>query len=328
LILSSGPLKDDAERAQPLNLSAQLTKPVINTELLAAIQRALGAVQEKSTAEQISPQASATPASASDGLRVLLVEDNLINQKIAIRLLEKWGHSVTLAVNGQEAVDHVCAGERYDVVLMDMQMPVMGGIEATRLIRADEAAQGRARQPIVAMTANAMQGDRESCLEAGMDDYLSKPINQVELRAKLHLCTASAVTDAAEASAAMASPRSFVPEAGRLVPSVPDFDYAAALDTMDAEIVEILTPAFLEHYANELARLRSGITTGDSTEAMLRAHALKGTLAAFGAEPAVRLAAEIEVLAGANDLTGLPALHHALEKEVAKLIAALHRQAA
>ncbi len=327
LILSSGPLKDDAERAKPLNLSAQLTKPVINTELLAAIQRALGAAQEKSTAEQISLQVSATPATPSGGLRVLLVEDNLINQKLAIRLLEKWTHSVTLAVNGQEAVDLVRAGERYDIVLMDMQMPVMGGLEATRLIRADEAAQGQARLRIVAMTANAMQGDRESCLEAGMDDYLSKPINQVELRAKLHLCTASAVTDAAEASAAMANPRSFVPEAGRFVPSVPVFDYAAALDAMDAEIVEILTPAFLEHSANELARLRSGISTGDSTEAMLRAHALKGTLAAFGAEPAVRLAAEIEVLAGAEDLISLPALHHALENEVEKLIAALRLQA-
>jgi CheY-like chemotaxis protein len=88
-------------------------------------------------------------------------------------------------VDGQEAVDRLCGGERYDIVLMDMQMPVMGGIEATRLIRAHEAEHGLARVPIMAMTANAMQGDRELCLEAGMDDYLSKPINQVELAAKL-----------------------------------------------------------------------------------------------------------------------------------------------
>jgi signal transduction histidine kinase/CheY-like chemotaxis protein len=118
-------------------------------------------------------------------MSVLLVEDNHINQLLATRLLEKWGHRVSLAVNGQEAVARLGRGEHYDIVLMDMQMPVMGGIEATGLIRAREAGQGLARVPIVAMTANAMQSDRQACLEAGMDDYLSKPINQVELAAKL-----------------------------------------------------------------------------------------------------------------------------------------------
>ena len=108
-----------------------------------------------------------------------------MNQQLATRLLEKWGHTVVLAINGQEAVDRLTAGERYDIVLMDIQMPVMGGIEATRAIRAHEAAKALPRQPIVAMTANAMQGDREMCLDAGMDDYLSKPIKKVELEATL-----------------------------------------------------------------------------------------------------------------------------------------------
>jgi PAS domain S-box-containing protein len=125
------------------------------------------------------------PPVASDGLQVLLVEDNRVNQLLAIRLLEKWGHTVSLAVHGQEAVERLRQGERYQIVLMDMQMPVMGGIEATRLIRAHEVEQGLPPVPIIAMTANAMQGDREACLEAGMDDYLSKPINHVELSAKL-----------------------------------------------------------------------------------------------------------------------------------------------
>jgi signal transduction histidine kinase/ActR/RegA family two-component response regulator len=136
--------------------------------------------------------AESTQLQFDRALAVLLVEDNHINQLLATRLLEKWGHKVTLAVHGREAVERLCSGEHYDIVLMDMQMPVMGGIEATRLIRADEAGHGKARVPIMAMTANAMQSDRETCLEAGMDDYLSKPINQVELAAKLRQFIASA----------------------------------------------------------------------------------------------------------------------------------------
>jgi PAS domain S-box-containing protein len=263
--------------------------------------------------------APAPPPPHQSFLDVLLVEDNPINQQLAIRLLEKWGHRVTLAVHGQEAVDRLCDGARYDLVLMDMQMPVLGGIEATRLIRAHEAAQGLPRVPIMAMTANAMQGDREACLAAGMDDYLSKPINQVELAAKLRLF-------APQGAPANAAPvRNALPEAGRAVTPAPTFDYAAALAVMDAEIIDILAPAFLDHYQNELASLRAGIAAGDSAEVMRRAHGLKGTLAAFGAEPAMRRAAEIETLAKAEDLAGLPPLLHGLEEEVAKLVAVLRR---
>ncbi len=184
LMLCTGPLKDDAERVRSLNLRGYLLKPVIDTELLSAIQRALGVAEADTTAPRTG---TPKPLPSCDRLTVLLVEDNVINQQLAIRLLKKWGHQVTLAVNGQEAVDRLCAGETYDIVLMDIQMPVMGGIEATRQIRANAVAEGRAHIPIIAMTANAMQGDREACLEAGMDDYLSKPINQVEFAAKLRL---------------------------------------------------------------------------------------------------------------------------------------------
>jgi CheY-like chemotaxis protein len=118
-------------------------------------------------------------------LQVLLVEDNPVNQQLARRLLEKWGHRVTLAQNGLEAVDALASGLRFDIVLMDMQMPVMGGLEATRRIRQMEADWGWPRVRIVAMTANAMQGDREACISAGMDDYLSKPIHAPALEALL-----------------------------------------------------------------------------------------------------------------------------------------------
>jgi CheY-like chemotaxis protein len=107
-------------------------------------------------------------------LRILLVEDNLINQKVAQRLLEKAGHSVTVADNGREALTRI-AEEPYDLVLMDVQMPELDGIQTTALIRENERRTGQ-RLPIVALTANALEGDRERCLEAGMDGYVSKPV--------------------------------------------------------------------------------------------------------------------------------------------------------
>ena len=125
----------------------------------------------------------------SKSLQVLLVEDHPINQMLATTLLKKWGHTVVLATNGQEAVD-LFATRKWDIVLMDMQMPVMGGLEATRLIRANEPAGHRT--PIVAMTANAMESDRQACLEAGMDDHLAKPFNAGGLQAKLAHFTGTA----------------------------------------------------------------------------------------------------------------------------------------
>ncbi|NVO05744.1 MAG: PAS domain S-box protein [Rhodoferax sp.] len=127
------------------------------------------------------PAAPATPQTAAS-LQVLLVEDHPINQMLATTLLKKWGHTVVLASNGQEAVD-LFPRQKWDIVLMDMQMPVMGGLEATRLIRAAEPA--GLRTPIVAMTANAMESDRQACLQAGMDDHLAKPFNAIGLQAML-----------------------------------------------------------------------------------------------------------------------------------------------
>jgi signal transduction histidine kinase/CheY-like chemotaxis protein len=133
------------------------------------------------------PTASAAAQNARS-LQVLLVEDHPINQLLATTLLKKWRHNVVLANNGQEAVD-LFATQRWDIVLMDMQMPVMGGLEATRLIRAGEPV-GQ-HTPIVAMTANAMDSDRQACLEAGMDDHLAKPFNAVGLQVVLERFTAS-----------------------------------------------------------------------------------------------------------------------------------------
>jgi two-component system sensor histidine kinase/response regulator len=127
-----------------------------------------------------------SPAPQERSLRVLLVEDHPINQMLATTLLKKWGHRVVLAKNGQEAVD-LFPGGAWDLVLMDMQMPVMGGLEATRLIRANEA-RGQ-HCPIVAMTANAMESDRQACMDAGMDAHLAKPFSAVAFQSVIQRCT-------------------------------------------------------------------------------------------------------------------------------------------
>jgi PAS domain S-box-containing protein len=142
--------------------------------------------QQVLTVAELAPQ---PVTGKTRSLHVLLVEDHPINQMLATTLLNKWGHTVVLAKNGQEAVD-LFATQPWDIVLMDMQMPVMGGLEATRLIRAVEPAGNRT--PIVAMTANAMESDRQACLDAGMDDHLAKPFTAAGLQAKLTLFTPTA----------------------------------------------------------------------------------------------------------------------------------------
>ncbi len=244
-----------------------------------------------------------------------MVEDNPVNQKLAQLLLEKWGHQVTLAENGQEAIKYIHTGAYFDIILMDMQMPVMGGMEATQSIRAREAELGEPPRYIVAMTANAMQGDRESCLQAGMNDYIAKPINKNELAAKLNARSTAPQTEIGRLAA--------LQYAEPAVPPAQSFDYSGAVKSMDAEIIEIISPAFLENYTGELAALRKAINNNDTAEATRRAHGLKGNLAAFGALPAQRYAAEIEVIAKNGNLSFPDGMLAGLFEETEKLAHAL-----
>ena len=177
LMLSSAGLRGDAERCRKLGISAYLTKPVKQSDLLLAILTALGAAPNR----QIRP-AVITRHSLRENrqhLRLLLAEDNLVNQQLVLRLLERQGYAVTLAVNGKEAVAAV-KKKPFDLVLMDVQMPEMDGLEATAAIREQEKSTGR-HLPIVALTAHALKGDAERCLRAGMDAYVSKPIQFQDL---------------------------------------------------------------------------------------------------------------------------------------------------
>jgi two-component system sensor histidine kinase/response regulator len=174
LMLSSAGLRGDAERCRQLGIAAYLTKPFKQSELLEAILAALGPIPHADTQPKLITRHSLREETPQ-GLRILVAEDNTVNQVLAVRLLEKRGHKVQIAANGKLALDYL-RQEEFDVVLMDVQMPEMGGLEATQAIREKEKLTG-AHIPIIAMTANAMNGDDEECLRHGMDAYVSKPLN-------------------------------------------------------------------------------------------------------------------------------------------------------
>ncbi|HYE48006.1 MAG TPA: response regulator [Azospirillaceae bacterium] len=216
-------------------------------------------------------------AGAGDGRRLLLVEDNRINQQVALLMLRKAGHAVDLAENGEEAVEAVALAA-YDLVLMDVQMPVMDGVEATRRIRAGEAATGRARTPIFALTANAMAGMREEYLEAGMDDFIAKPFDQDRLLAAVAAVGRRSGTPAedAPAPASADSPAPFdaalfdADVLGRLAAMVPE------------EAFRSLVTGFVEHGAERLERVQGFIEAADLAGLRREAHDLISTAGNVG----------------------------------------------
>ena len=181
VLLTSSGAKGDSQRCKAMGVKGYFTKPIVPDDLLAALQSVLGSQNKAEAGDELVTRHSIKESSPI--LSVLVVEDNPINQRVAARILQKAGHQFRIAGNGEEALN-LLENHVYDVVLMDMQMPVMDGLEATRRIREKEASDG-GHIPIIAMTANAMQGDREICLRAGMDDYISKPINANELKERL-----------------------------------------------------------------------------------------------------------------------------------------------
>jgi CheY-like chemotaxis protein len=176
ILLTSGARPHDLERAAALNVARYLVKPVEQSKLFDAIAKCLGTIAAFGETDQTGEQKL---KGKLPPLQILLVEDSLVNQRLATALLEKQGHTVEIAANGGEAVA-ACTTRVFDVVLMDVEMPIMDGFEATRQIREREIASQK-HLPIVAMTAHARKGDRERCLEAGMDDYISKPIRAQQL---------------------------------------------------------------------------------------------------------------------------------------------------
>jgi two-component system sensor histidine kinase/response regulator len=179
MMLTSAGHRGDAARCQELGVAAYLLKPIRQSELREAIARVLGANAQNGAIPLITRYSLHDGREPSATLRVLLAEDNAVNQRLAVRLLEKRGHHVTVVGNGAEAIA-VMDNHDFDLVFMDVQMPEMDGLEATAVIRGKEKITGK-HQPIIALTAHAMKGDREKCISGGMDGYLTKPIRPQEL---------------------------------------------------------------------------------------------------------------------------------------------------
>lgn len=311
VMLSSAGLSSDAQRSREVGFSAYLSKPFTRDELMQVVLRAVSAQPARSV-ESVARHMIRDQKAYLD---ILLVEDHVVNQQLATTLLTHWGHRVTLAENGQLALDAL-AQHRFDLVLMDMMMPVMDGMTATRLFRATE--KGR-RMPIVAMTANARQDDRESCIVAGMDDYISKPIDTAELQRLLRRYISGdepkPLVHGVDELARVVSPTL----------TASDFDYDFALAGADQEVVEIIAEVFVDQWPKDRKKMALALAGEDLNPLLHVAHALKGTLAMFGAQPAVERAQGLELLAARGELAGLAECIDSLATEVDQLIAALRR---
>jgi CheY-like chemotaxis protein len=307
LMLTSGGQPGDVARCREMGITSYLTKPVKQTDLWKAIATALG--PKPATRPRPAPAAAGASAVSAPGLHILVAEDNPVNQKLAVALLEKEGYRVTLVGDGGEAVTAL-GKQQFDLVLMDVQMPAMDGLEATRRIRQREQGSGR-HVPIIAMTAYAMKGDRELCLEAGMDAYVSKPVRAKEL------------FDAIEALAPAAKAPPAPPAAPAPVLVEPDWE--AALEHLggDRRLLRTLIQAFLSELPRWLADIRQAIAQGNAANLKRAAHNIKGSTGHFGARAAFEAAQKLEMVGRSGILTGADEASANLEAELQQLQPAL-----
>jgi len=323
LMISSSDKPGDISRCEEAGVTAYLMKPVKQSELFDAIVAGLRiSPSEEIRAATLSPNERRQIGS----LNLLLAEDSVVNQRLAVALLQRAGHKVTVAENGRIAVDRLTA-ESFDVVLMDVQMPVMDGLEATTAIRGREKRVG-GHIPIIAMTAHAMKGDREQCLAAGMDGYVSKPIRGEELLAALEKYAVHAPFSPPDdrTSVQVASIPSAHSTAGTDCHSAPSaFDSTVALRQVggDRALLAELAAAFRGESRTLMTQLREAITAGDAAKLRRAAHTLKGAAGVFGAEAAFATAMQVESLAAAGDLSQVRELFADLEAQIGQLNAAL-----
>jgi signal transduction histidine kinase/CheY-like chemotaxis protein len=319
VLLTSGGQSGDAARCRELGLAAYLTKPLTQAPLYRVIAQILGATIERAApavpiAGKESPVMlnAASAAGGSAPLRVLLAEDNQVNQKLASTMLKKRGHLVTVASDGSEALE-ILKGADFDVVLMDVHMPRMGGFEATAAIRAEEREHGGARHlPVIALTAVAMSGDREACLSSGMDAYVAKPISPSDLFGTLE--------------------RLFPNRSGEAPAPAPAAASGKPRLENDPEMIRTIVEAFLRDHPQREREMVDALRGGDSPTLARSAHTVKGLLLTLGASPAADVALRLEILARCGNLPEsqpvLEELRGALSRTSTALRELLERRAA
>jgi CheY-like chemotaxis protein/HPt (histidine-containing phosphotransfer) domain-containing protein len=297
--------------------AAFLTKPIKQSQLYNALV-GIFAGQPVRVREPAREDGFDAAMGESLPLHILLAEDNAVNQKLALLILERLGYRADVAGNGIEVLDALDR-QRYDVVLMDMQMPEMDGLEATRQLRATLEAH---RQPhIIAMTANAMHGDRELCLEAGMDDYVSKPVQVRALRVALLRAVEARVARAADASAE--APAAAQPHSDDPIDRTVLDELRLLQPPGEPDIVEQLVAIFQAESPPLIAALRAGAREADADGLRGAAHALKSSAAGLGAQTVADLCATLEARARAGTTDGAAELVARLEREYARACEAL-----
>jgi PAS domain S-box-containing protein len=317
IMVSSATRRGDSARARQCGIACHLTKPLKQSELREAICRVMGSTtlapvpSAPAVAGSAPVETAGLPDTASRHYRILLAEDNEVNQKLAVRILHRRGHTVVVANNGVEALEALDR-QTFDVVLMDVQMPAMSGFEATAAIRQIEKLSGR-HVPIIAMTAHAMAGDRERCLEAGMDDYVSKPINPRVLFEVLDRVTTRGATP-------VPPPAARVPQTADRA-ETPALDVAAALERIDGdqELLAEVAGLFRRDCPVMLENIRDAIDRQDAVALEREAHKLKGSLGAFSAKPAFEAALRLEVLGERRNLQEAVGAYQLLEAEIDRL---------
>ena len=309
LLLSSADRAEYSARSSALGIAHNLLKPVKQSDLLEAIGAALEAAPPVYAHASGRGEAHEDEPRTVESRRVLLAEDGMINQQVAVRLLEERGHSVVVVSNGRAAVEQVAA-QPFDVVLMDVQMPEMDGLEATAAIRRAEAQTG-GHVPIVAMTAHAMKGDRDRFLAAGMDGYVAKPVRPHELYAAVEGGRPNA-------------------EAKLLAPADLPFEWDAALESVggDEAMLRELAEMFFAECPKLMQQIREHIAGADSPELRRAAHTLKGSAHVFGAEATAEAAHRLEEIGREEAFADAEEALALLEDEVARLLPALRERVA
>ena len=308
VLLTSIGLRGQAEKAKQAGIEAYLTKPVHRSQLYDCLTMIVD-MPAKLAADAVDGESASRPnnvlvtvhtlkeAAAATRARILVAEDNIVNQKVAACQLEKLGYRTDVVANGREAVDAV-ARVSYALVLMDCQMPELDGLEATAMIRKREGQQASPRLPIIAMTANAMQGDREKCLAAGMDDYLSKPVKLEHLKAMLARWIPGRSTPDEQKKPVLSEIREPVHEC---------VDPATLADLRQLDIscglLSTLITQFLKDVPNRLATLQDALQQGDAGALAQVAHELNGASGNLGVRRMRQLCVELQALGKAKDLT-------------------------
>ena len=326
LLTSMGKRGDDAEEVRRVGIEAYLTKPARQHELRDALATVVGR-DAGGTADGRGDAPLVTrnvlrEARAQSRARVLVAEDNIVNQMVALKMLERLGYRVDVVANGAEALEEVARGH-YDAVLMDVQMPGMDGYEATAKVRDLEGAAGHT--PIIAMTANALEGEREEALAAGMDDYVAKPVKAEELDRVLRRWTSRAEGTTAPEGAT---------EGGTAPDAAPALD-PEMIETLrslqeegEPDILAELAEMFFDDAALRLEELRDAIGGADAGRVRGAAHALKGSSGNMGATRVHEVCAELEGAGESGDLAAAPRLLERLGEELALARPALEAEVA